>query len=261
MTAETSIVFLMYHELEVPGKPLCHPEPGYARYAVSEQEFRAQMLQLKERGYRGKSVGQALEFSGEKSVTITFDDGSETDLYVAAPILEEVGFNATFYITSGWRGKPGHLTAEQLKELSGLGFEIGCHSMTHAYLTDLDDLELHRETADAKTALEQIIAKPVEHFSCPGGRYDDRVAKAAQAAGYRTVATSRIHANSPRTDVLALGRVAILRGLPMTTFSGICTGQGLPGLRARNTVQDAAKRLLGNSLYDRLRTVLLDREL
>jgi len=128
---------------------------------------------------------------------------------------------------------------------------------THAYLTDLDDRGLRHETADAKAKLEQVIGKPVEHFSCPGGRYKDRVAKAARAAGYRTVATSRICANSPHTDPLALGRVAILRGLPMAEFASICTGDALPRLAANSGARNTAQRLLGNSLYDRLRKVLL----
>ena len=38
-------------------------------------------------------------------MTITFDDGCETDLLVAAPILRQAGFNATFFITWGRLGK------------------------------------------------------------------------------------------------------------------------------------------------------------
>jgi peptidoglycan/xylan/chitin deacetylase (PgdA/CDA1 family) len=217
------------------------------------------------RGYQGLSVGQALAFpEGSSSCTddctkicVTFDDGSETDLLAAAPILHQAGFGATFYITAGWLGTPGHLSALQLKELSVQGFEIGCHSMTHPMLTDLDEAGLQREIVDAKSQLEQIVGKPVEHFSCPGGRYDDRVMRIARAAGYRTVATSRIHANSPDTDLFALGRVAILRGTPLNDFAAICSGGALRRLHAQATLRGAAKQLLGNSFYDRVREVLL----
>ncbi len=254
---EPSTVFLMYHELHTPGRALCHAEPGYARYAVSDDEFREQVQYLKKGGHRGVSVSEALEFSSQPSVAITFDDGSETDLVAAAPILQQAGFNATFYITSGWLGQPGRLSIAQLNELSRHGFEIGCHSMTHAYLTDLDDRGLQRETAEAKSGLEQIIGKPVDHFSCPGGRYNDRVAKAARAAGYRTVATSRIHSNSPSTDKFALGRVAILRGLSVKLFANICSGESLPRLRVQSNLRDVARRVLGNSGYDRVRAILM----
>jgi peptidoglycan/xylan/chitin deacetylase (PgdA/CDA1 family) len=263
--SSTFIVYLMYHELEIPGRTLCNSEPGYARYVLLEREFREQTDFLKDRGYRGLSVGSAVAFpegssnstNACRNICITFDDGSETDLLAAAPILHQAGFGATFYITAGWLGKPGHLSELQLKELSAQGFEIGCHSMTHPMLTDLDEAGLQREIVDAKSQLEQIVGQPVEHFSCPGGRYDDRVVRTARAAGYRTVATSRIHANSPDMDSFALGRVAILRGTPIKDFAAICSGEALGRLRAQGTLRDAAKQLLGNSLYDRVREVLL----
>ena len=255
--AEPSTVFLMYHELEIPGRALSQSGPGYIRYAVSEHEFREQMQHLKEGGYQGSTVSQALKFAGGKYVAITFDDGSETDLLAAAPILQKAGFGATFYVTSGWLNRPSHLSAAQLIELSSQSFEIGCHSMTHAYLTDLDEVGLRRETLEAKSRLEDIIGKPVEHFSCPGGRYSWRVAQASHAAGYRTVATSRIHANSPSTSRFALGRVAIRRAVPIAGFAAICTGEALLRLRAQSRIRDAAKHLLGSRLYDRVREGLL----
>lgn len=92
-----------------------------------------------------------------KSVAVTFDDGCESDLIIAAPILKEAGCNATFYATVSYLGQRGYMSAIELRELSAFGFEIGCHSMTHAYLTDLDDHGLQRETGEAKTQLEEIL--------------------------------------------------------------------------------------------------------
>jgi len=254
-----SIVFLMYHELEIPGRRLCQSEPGYARYVLREPDFRAQMDYLKKNAWQGLSVGQALAFPEGRCVTITFDDGCETDLLAAAPILRKAGFNATFFITTGRLGTAGYLSPAQLKELSAQGFEIGCHSMTHPYLTDLDERGLRYEIADAKTQLEQIIGRSVDHFSCPGGRCDQRVVTVARAAGYRTVSTSRIQANSRNADFFALGRVAILRDLPLSAFAAICAGTSLSRMRAHNAFRQAAKQILGNSLYDRVRAALLDR--
>jgi|SRR5450432_262344 peptidoglycan/xylan/chitin deacetylase (PgdA/CDA1 family) len=250
---ESEIVYLMYHELEIPGRPLCQTEAGYVRYILAATDFRAQMQSLKDANRQGLSVGQALTFPAKQSVTITFDDGCETDLLLAAPILKEFGFGATFYITSGLVGTRGYLSAQQVRELDALGFEIGCHSMTHAYLPDLDDARLREEIAGAKEKLEQILGRPVEHFSCPGGRYDQRVKDVARAAGYRTVATSRIHANSKSTDLFALGRVAMMRDTKLKTFSALCDGSGLWQLAIRDRVRQGAKRVLGNSFYDRVR--------
>lgn len=255
--AEPSIVFLMYHELEQPGRTLCDSQPGYVRYVLRATDFQAQMKLLQNQGWRGVSVGEAIGFPDYKSVAITFDDGSETDLLCAAPVLRQLGFGATFYITAGWLGQRGYLSPGQLRELSALGFEIGCHSMTHGYLTDLDESGLQREIAGPKSQLEQVIGRPVEHFSCPGGRFDRRVAKVAAQAGYRTLATSRIQANSKSTDPFALGRIAVMRSTSLGQFSELCSGRGLWRSRVSLQLREAGRKLLGNSIYDRLRNALL----
>jgi hypothetical protein len=248
-------VFLMYHELELPDRAMCQSEPGYVRYVLRAAEFRSQMEFIRDRGGRGVCVSDALNHQ-PGNVAITFDDGCETDLICAAPMLKEFGFGATFYITTGFIGKSGYLNLPQLRELYGLGFEIGCHSMTHAYLTDLDENGLHREIAAAKSELEQLISHPVEHFSCPGGRHNQRVAEVAHRAGYRTVATSRMRANSAGADRFALGRVAVMRGSSMDAFGDVCRGR-LRQLDLAVQIREAARRLLGNSAYDRLREVVL----
>jgi peptidoglycan/xylan/chitin deacetylase (PgdA/CDA1 family) len=86
---------------------------------------------------------------------------------------------------------------------------------------------LRREISDAGKKLEDLIGKRVEHFSCPGGRYDANALAAAKDAGYRSVATSHSRANSPSTDPFLLGRVAILRGFDDATFQRISTGEAL----------------------------------
>jgi peptidoglycan/xylan/chitin deacetylase (PgdA/CDA1 family) len=250
-------VFLMYHELELPGRPLCQSEPGYVRYIVSGKDFRAQIDSLRHRGYRGLNVSQAFSDPAASGVVLTFDDGCETDLLTAAPILSDANFSATFFITLGFLDKRGYLSRAQLRELSQRGFNIGCHSMTHPYLNNLEEKALRWEIADAKNELEQIIGKAVNHFSCPGGRWAPRVPHVAKEAGYSTVCTSRVAANSPNTDPFFLGRVAIMRGTDLNTFQRICAGAGLWHMRMKDETRAAVRRCLGNSAYDRLRAVLL----
>jgi len=254
---ESEIVYLMYHELEIPGRPLCQSGAGYVRYIVSATAFRAQLQWLKDANWQGFGVSEALTFPEKPGVTITFDDGCETDLLVAAPMLKEFGFGATFYVTAGWVGTRGFMTPQQLRALGGLGFEVGCHSMTHAYLPDLDEAKLYEEIAGAKIQLEQLLGRPVEHFSCPGGRYDQRVQDVAREAGYRTVATSQAQANGESSDRFALGRVAVMRHTELETFSAWCRGHGLRQVRLGDSLRRAAKRILGNSFYDRVRASVL----
>jgi len=255
--ATKSCVFLMYHEIELPGRPLCQSEPGYVRYILTDQTFRDQMQWIKDSGFRGLSVAEALRYPPEPSVCITFDDGCETDLIAAAPVLLAAGFHATFYLTAGFLGMPGYLSAQQVRELDAQGFEIGCHSMTHPYFPDLPEPELKREIVDAKFQIEQILGHAVEHFSCPGGRYDGRTLEMARRAGFRSVANSRFRSNSAATSRYELGRVAMLRDMPREEFAATCQNRGLWKKEWRNRARRAGQRLLGNHFYDRLRAVLL----
>jgi peptidoglycan/xylan/chitin deacetylase (PgdA/CDA1 family) len=259
MSAAGGCVYLMYHEIEVPGRRMCQDAPGYVRYVVSEQDFRKQMQALKDAGLRGMSVSKALASKAAVGIVLTFDDGCETDLIVAAPILRELGFNATCYATVDFLDKRGYLSRKQLHELSDLGVEVGSHSMTHPYLSDLEEEELKYEISGSKQALEQITGRAVHHFSCPGGRWDSRVASTAREAGYRSVATSRLIANFPDSDPFALGRVAIVRGIGLPAFRTLSEGRGLWKLRLKDSFRSSLKRALGNATYDRLRARLLDR--
>jgi peptidoglycan/xylan/chitin deacetylase (PgdA/CDA1 family) len=255
--SSSRIVFLMYHELEIAGRSLCQSEPGYVRYILPLETFRRQMAWIEESGWRGLNVGEAIRHSAEPSVCITFDDGCETDLLAAAPVLREFGFNATFYLTTAFLGTPGYLNTDQVRELDAQGFQIGCHSMTHPYLSDLPEPELKREVVDAKLQIEAIVGHPIEHFSCPGGRYDQRTLQMARHAGFTTVANSQFRANSSRTSPYELGRVAMLRDLTIEEFAATCHGRGLWQKRLQHQARRSAQRLLGNHAYDRLRAALL----
>jgi peptidoglycan/xylan/chitin deacetylase (PgdA/CDA1 family) len=256
--AASGTVFLMYHELEVPGRSLVQSEPGYVRYVLRESVFRAQIEWLRHNGWRGLSVGEALHSrTAGKSVVVTFDDGCETDSNYAAPILRDAGFHATFYVTTGFLNRPGYMSTVQLRELHSSGLEIGCHSMTHAYLNDLSAQLLQTEITDARAKLEDIIGGKVEHFSCPGGRYNQHVTAVVRQAGYRSLATSRALANAASTDPFELGRVAIMRNTAPAKFAQICHGASLWKMRMGESVRLSARKVLGNAFYDRVRTSLL----
>lgn len=250
---------LMYHELSLPGRTLCSMDAGYVRYVVPEPVFRAQMAHIKERGIRGVSVSQWIEFpvASVPRVVVTFDDGCETDLIAAAPILLEHGFNATCYLTVDFLGRPGFLTHAQVRELAATGVEIGCHSMSHAYLSDADDAALRREVVDAKRALEQIAGVRVRSFSAPGGRHDERLLPLAREAGYDSVTTSTAAQNTTARPAGLLGRTAIMQDTRMSQFDSTLTGDDLAARRSRDRMLGAAKSVLGNRLYEKLRAALL----
>ena len=259
--AQRGIPYLMYHEIEVAGRPIVQNTPGYVRYVISEKEFSDQLEWLAGAGFEGVNVTTAIGTTPttQKMVAITFDDGCETDLLAAAPLLKRYSFNATFYLVAGFLDRPGFLTTSQVRSLKDLGFEIGSHSMTHSYLRQLNDIQLRAEIFESKDRLEQVTGSKVDHFSCPGGRWDSRVSELAREAGYVSVATSEIGTNSDKSDPYHLLRLAILRGTSQESFSSMCRGEGLALRRIKSAILDGAKDFLGDSTYDRLRTRVLGR--
>jgi peptidoglycan/xylan/chitin deacetylase (PgdA/CDA1 family) len=256
------IVFLMYHEVQAPGRGLVDESAGYRRYVVSRDQFASQIDTVEHGGLVGLNVSESLEALhsgtiGKSIVCLTFDDGCASDLHVAAPLLREKNFNATFYVTVDHLGKAGYLTKTELRDLSDLGFEIGSHSLTHRHLNDLDAKEIRIELLDSKKALEEITGKPVEHFSCPGGRVNAVVTEAAVEAGYKSVATSQLGINAARSNVFALKRVAIKQEMNLKTFARVCSGKGQFLMKSEDSLLLTGKRLLGNERYDRLRANLL----
>jgi len=251
-------IYLTYHELQIPGRKLCQEFSGHVPYAVLQCNFRDQLSHLKDHKWRGVSVSESLSDLNPASpaVAITFDDGSETDLIGAAPLLTETGFNATFYVIAGWLGRPGYLSQGQVRELADLGFEIGCHSMNHRYLTALSDSELRLEMIEAKSRLEQILGIRVDHLACPGGFWSRRVARAAKLSGYYSVATSRVGVNTTRTDLYRLARVSIMRGTALSEFDHMCRGKGLFSKKAKGAILSIPKMLLGADSYVRVHSVL-----
>jgi len=256
------IVFLMYHEVQAAGSKLVDDSPGYRRYVVSKEQFASQLEIVVQGGFKGLNVSQSLEAmhsgtAGKPVVCITFDDGCASDLHVAAPLLRDKKFNATFYVTVDHLGRDGYLTRTELRELSDLGFEVGSHSLTHRHLNDLDAVQIRRELVESKQVLEEITGNSVDHFSCPGGRVNAVVTELALEAGYKSVATSQLGMNSARSSLFALKRVAIKREMNLKMFARVCSGKGQFLMKSEDSLLLTGKRLLGNERYDRLRANLL----
>ncbi|MCR9197456.1 MAG: polysaccharide deacetylase family protein [Planctomycetaceae bacterium] len=75
----------------------------------------------------------------DRLVVLTFDDSALSHYTVAAPLLRDYGFGATFFITEGFdfrTNKQDYMTWEQIAELHRMGFEIGNHTRDHVGIND-----------------------------------------------------------------------------------------------------------------------------
>ena len=123
-------------------------------------------------------------------VTITFDDGNESDLLHALPALRDRGLSGTFFVVAGRLGMPRFLDEHALRKLVAAGMEIGCHGMRHRRWRGLDDNALLEEMVEARTVIEQVVGRSVTNAACPFGSYDRRVLSTLRRSGYKHVYTS-----------------------------------------------------------------------
>lgn len=251
MSPGARTTFLMYHELLVPGQPPVQAGPGARPYLLPLASFQEQMRVVRALGMRGVSVSQALAFTGEPTVCLTFDDGYASDWVAAAEVLYGLGFGATFYVTTSLVGTRGYVSRADVRALCRSGFEIGCHTATHPMLTQLSAAALAPEIAGARAWLADLLGRPVRHFACPGGRFDHRVIEAVQQAGFETCANSLRYSNGPGTSRWELGRVAVTAGVGLAEFAEICQGRTLWRRELADRVRGALKGVLEPRAVDR----------
>ena len=122
----------------------------------------------------------------EKTVVLTFDDAVKSQITNVAPLLKELGFQATFFISQHWMDdKTNFLTWEQVGELHRMGFEIGNHSWTHS------DFSKPENAAKLGTELEMVerelarvgVPKPVSFAWC-GNSFGPEAVEQLQRHGY-----------------------------------------------------------------------------
>lgn len=123
----------------------------------------------------------------EKIVVLTFDDAVKSHRTFVAPMLKELGFNATFFITHRWMNDAANfLTWAEVAEIHGMGFEIGNHSWTHAsFSTPKAAARLEAELALVENELAKVkVPKPVSFAWC-GNALSPEAYTEVQRLGYR----------------------------------------------------------------------------
>jgi peptidoglycan/xylan/chitin deacetylase (PgdA/CDA1 family) len=99
------------------------------------------------------------------------------------------------------------IRASRVRQLVEAGMSIGFHTRRHDRLTSLSDDELRKAVVDGVDALQAVTGAPLRTIGYPHGRADERVARAARAAGYTAGFTTRHTAVTPMSDPLLQGRV------------------------------------------------------
>ncbi|VAW92007.1 Polysaccharide deacetylase [hydrothermal vent metagenome] len=178
----------------------------YDQLTVTPVVFDTQMQYLS-RNYNVVSLDTATKalYSSKinsGNVVVTFDDGYLDNLEYALPILKKYNIPATIYVTTDFcnqdkshprykkSDKRLHLDWDEVSELNKLNnITIGSHTISHPYLSRLDEIAAENEILRSKEIIESKLNTQVQHFCYPSGDFGAREVALIKDAGYLTAVT------------------------------------------------------------------------
>lgn len=186
---------------------LCfHDVDGAGPYSVTIQEFRNYMEILKKENIRVWPLKKVMEYARsnrlmeQPTMAITIDDDFENIARVAAPILREYDYPATFFVyTRDINRHPrGGMAWEDLKRLLAEGFDVQNHSHTHTAFHEPRPYEtkeqfarrVHQEVVVSREILEQNLpGHKIWAFAYPMGYYSPYLESRVREANYELILT------------------------------------------------------------------------
>ncbi len=209
------IPVLLYHRIEKAG-PTLHRD-----LFVSPRHFEGQIAWLAKNRYHFVSTEELGLFLGgkttvpDKSIIITFDDGTADNYTNAFPVLQKYGARAIIFLIADcigrditWHGEPARFLSEShVKKMALGGIEFGSHTLSHPSLTKVTPERLLAEVRDSKTILEQRLGLPIRTLCYPFGSYNADVEKMANDAGYIAGFTLHRGINTSHTIPTRLRRI------------------------------------------------------
>jgi len=201
------VPILMYHGVREGGDSSMYVTPG---------NFERQMDFLKKNGYSVITLNELVDAAekGTKprpgTVVITFDDGFRDNYVSAFPVLARNGFPATVFIPTGFVGKEGYLTWDQIRVMMEHGIDFGSHTINHVYLpSEKDTAVLWNEVSERRKAIEEATGKSPRYFAYPLGGFNDKVKSAVKMAGYKGACTTNRGFDRYNGDVYELKRIKV----------------------------------------------------
>lgn len=121
---------------------------------------------------------------------LTIDDGGKSNVYIAEELYKQ-NIVATFFITTKYINSNRFLNKEEIKYISSLGHIIGAHS--HSHLIPFEHLSYSEqliEWSDSINILSELLNKPVDTISFPGGGFNNNTLQILKSLGIKSAYSS-----------------------------------------------------------------------
>jgi len=124
----------------------------------------------------------------DRLVVLTLDDAVKSHRTVVAPLLKELGFGATFFVSHRWMAEEpkNFLTWQEIAEIHQMGFEIGNHSWTHpVFAVPRDAARLAAELALVEYELQKVGVPRPTSFAWCGNAFSPEAIRELEQLGYQ----------------------------------------------------------------------------
>lgn len=215
------LAVLMYHKVYDADNPPANVDAN----CISNKNLEAEIRYLTREGYYFPTWKEVREYLDgkidlpEKSVVMTFDDGSPLFLKYGVPLIEKYNVRATAFIIASRNGKKlaagkyKHLTLESHSyNMHRPGGKIG-HGGIFTALTYKEGL------ADLKKSIK--ILGNSDAFAYPFGDYTSTCEKAVKDAGFLVAFTTEYGKIHPGDDPYLLTRVRVNGNISLAAFKAI----------------------------------------
>jgi len=160
--------------------------------------------------------------------SITYDEGCADLLKYALPLHRQYKIPGHVALVASQVGVPRNvpgssyhgmmiLSKDEIQMLCAEGWDVSCHSMTHAAITDQN---ARYEVVESRQVLEKALGRPVTMFCVPGDNtcYPASLA-VGREAGYVAIMTIYDQVNLVDTDLFRLGRCPLHTEFPPPFYS------------------------------------------
>ena len=139
----------------------------------------------------------------DKLVVFTFDDATESQYSVVAPLLKQFGFGATFFVCefpSKLNDRSVYMNWKQIKELDRMGFEVANHTRTHTGVSKLTKNQFLEELNYIEGKCDSMGIEKPSNFAYPGYDLSLPVLETLKEKAYKFARAGGSRAYDPLSD-------------------------------------------------------------
>lgn len=158
---------------------------------------------------------------GKKYSIITFDDAFQSTVDNAIPELIKRDIPFTLFVPAGkmgirpdWKCHKGGIEdrvarTDDLLQLPDDLATFGSHTVNHASLIEMGEVEAMREVQESKDILESLLKRKIEYIAFPYGDYSENILRLCRKAGYLQTFTTNYESPLSPLSTYDKGRIKV----------------------------------------------------